>query len=254
MKKRFRLFVALALAAVTAVSLCGCARDEREAALAAYQEGMTLYNRQKQELDTLRQEAEDAAAVVEETIAAVNATVDGESFALIDGRSEYTAEAVLPDGMRVDYWLVDGQRQEGGSSITFSADGCMTVEAVLRPEKRVTCTDALMCLIDEDGNRIGEPFTELCFEDGYTDPRTGKTVDTGTVSLCVYAETDDLTTVDHWIVNGVALDVYSFVLEFNVYDLAEAMDFQPVFAACYIQHEAPDPSALPQYQSVPLPY
>ena len=241
MRETVRRICALALTAVLALGLTGCTDKEAEAAAnAAYDEAVREYERQQKELDELRARVEAAENTVEEYIAAVNATVSGGSFALIDGSAEYTAEAVCPVGMKGDHWLINSERAEGGESIRFSADGNTVIEAVFRPEKKLNAVNSFMCLVDENENVISEPFTELSFEDK------------DSVSVRVYAETDDLTTVDHWIVNGVALDAYGFVLEFYAHDITEATTFEPVFAACYTQHEAADPT--PRYQQVPLAY
>lgn len=241
MKKKLCRALALTAAILMLPCLGGCtSRAERAAAEAEYESAMAEYVRQLAELEALREQVEHEENSTDEYIAAINALFDGERFALIDGAAEYTAQAVVPEGMKVDYWLVNGERVEGGESISVPAVGGTVVEAVLRAEKRLTATDAKMCLIDADGNRVGESFTELSFEDMES------------VSVCVYTETDDLTTVDHWIINGVALDVYGYVLEFRAYDLTEATSFVPVFAACYTQHEAADPT--PRYQQVPLRY
>lgn len=241
MKKKLCRAIALTAAVLMLPCLGGCtSRAERAAAEAEYESAIAEYMRQQAELEALREQVEYEENSTDEYIAAINALFDGERFALIDGAAEYTAQAVVPEGMRVDYWLVNGERVEGGEYISVPAVGGTVVEAVLRPEKRLVATDAKMCLIDADGNRVGESFTELSFEDMES------------VSVCVYAETDDLTTVDHWIVNGVALDVYGYVLEFRAYELTEATSFVPVFAACYTQHEAAD--RTPRYQQVPLRY
>lgn len=241
MKKKLCRAIALTAAVLMLPCLGGCtSRAERAAAEAEYESAIAEYMRQQAELEALREQVEYEENSTDEYIAAINALFDGERFALIDGAAEYTAQAVVPEGMRVDYWLVNGERVEGGECISVPAVGGTVVESVLRPEKRLVATDAKMCLIDADGNRVGESFTELSFEDMES------------VSVCVYAETDDLTTVDHWIVNGVALDVYGYVLEFRAYELTEATSFVPVFAACYTQHEAADPT--PRYQQVPLRY
>lgn len=241
MKKTMRRVLALAAAMLMLPCLGGCTgKAERAAAQAEYEKAMQEYARQQAELDALRERVEHAENNADEYIAAINATVNGERFALVNEGGEYTAQAVLPEGMRVDYWLINGERVEGGESVSVPAVGGTVVEAVLRPEKWLRAVDAKMCLIDADGSRVGESFTELCFEDMES------------VSVCIYAETDDLTTVDHWIVNGVALDAYGYILEFYARDLTEATTFVPVFAACYTQHEAADPT--PRYQQVPLRY
>lgn len=241
MREPLRRIGALALTAVLTLSLTGCTDKEAEAAAnAAYDKAMREYEQQVKELDELRERAEEAENAVSEYIAAVNATVNGVSFALVDGSAEYTAQAVLPDGMKVDHWLLNGESVDGGESITFAAEGNTVVEAVFRPEKKLTAVNSLMCLVDENEKDISEPFTELNFEDRES------------VSVRVYAETNDLVTVDHWIINGVAVDINSFILEFYAHDLTEATTFEPVFAACYTQHEAADPT--PRYQQVPLSY
>ncbi len=241
MREPVRRICALVLTAVLALGLTGCTDKEAEAAAkAAYDRAVQEYEQQMKELDALRAQAEAAENAVDEYIAAVNATVNGESFALIDGSAEYTAQAVVPDGMQVDHWLINGESRDGGESIRFSAGGNTVVEAVFRPEKKLTAVNSLMCLVDENENVISEPFTELNFEDR------------DSVSVRVYTETDDLTTVDHWIVNGVAVDVYGFVLAFCAHDITEATTFEPVFAACYTRHEGEDPT--PRYQQVPLAY
>lgn len=241
MKKNMRRVLALAAVSVTMLCLGGCtSRAERAADEAEYNKAVSEYVQQKNELDALREQVEREESCVDEYIAAINATVNGESFAALDESAEYTAQAVVPEGMRFDYWLINGERVEGGENISVPAVGGTVVEAVLRAEKRLVATDAKMCLIDADGNRVGESFTELCFEDMES------------VSVCVYAETDDLTTVDHWIINGVAIDANGYILELYAHDLTGATSFVPVFAACYTQHEAADPT--PRYQQVPLRY
>lgn len=240
MRNTVRRVCAAVLCTMLVTGLTACTSKAQREANAAYEQAMKEYQRQADELEALRAETEAAESVVDEYIACVNALIGGESFARIDGRAEYTAEAVVPEGMKVDYWLLNGERTEGGETLTFPAAGGTVAEAVLRPEKKLTAINSLMCLVDENENVISEPFTELNFEDK------------DSVSVRVYAETDDLTTVDHWIVNGVAVDVYGFVLQFCVHDVDEALTVEPVFAACYTRHEGPDPT--PRYQQVPLAY
>ena len=256
MKKIFHRAVCLFLPALM-LALSGCgARVDGAAYNAALEEYIAAQQKYSQDVARLR-ELEKKVSNLESGsgmyIAAVNATVCGESFHALDGSGDYTAEAELWDGMAVDYWLVNGERVEGGSSLTFEASDNTIVEAVLREKKIVRSINSYLTFIDSEGNRVGEPFTELCFEEPYQHPMEGL-IDSGTVTVRVFAETDSLTTVDHWIMNGVALDAREYYLEFDARDISEATTFEPVFAACYIRHEAEDPSALPQYERVPLNY
>ena len=212
MKKTMRRVLALAAAMLTLPCLGGCTgRAERAAAQAEYEKAMQEYERQQAELDALRERVEHAENSADEYIAAINATVNGESFALVNEGGEYTAQAVLPEGMRVDYWLINGERVEGGESVSVPAVGGTVVEAVLRPE-----TEAI----------IGAAALQSLQQYNFTKAFMGA--------------------------NGVALDAYGYILECYARDLTEATTFVPVFAACYTQHEAADPT--PRYQQIPLRY
>lgn len=245
MRDTIRRLCALVLSAVLALSLAGCTDKEAEAAAkAAYDQAVREYEQQVKELDGLRAQAEAEESKVDAYIAAVNATVNGESFALLDGSAEYTAEAVVPEGMKVDHWLINGETADGGETVSFPAEGNTVVEAVLRQEKKLTAINSEIYIVDENDKIIDGPFTELNFED------------MGSVSVRLYSETNDLTTVDHWIVNGRAVDVpYLFALEFFAHDITEATTFEPVFAACYLRHTVEDPYAYgPVFEQVPLAY
>lgn len=245
MRDTVRRLCALILPAVLALGLAGCTDKEAEAAAReAYDRAVREYEQQVKELDELRAQAEAAENTIDEYIAAVNATVNGESFALLDGSAEYTAEAVVPEGMKVDHWLINGERVDGGESISFPAEGNTVAEAVLRPEKILTAINCDIYIVDENDKIVDGPFTELNFED------------MGSVSVRLYSETNDLTTIDHWIVNGRAIDVtYKHALEIYARDVTEATTFEPIFAACYLDHTAEDPYANgPIFQTIPLAY
>lgn len=233
--------------AVAAVVLVFCLMTSFGARLGGKQEkssepDVSEYQAQMQKLEELRKKAEAAEAKKDTYIAAVNAEFDGELFAPADG-AEHTAHAVLPEGMFVDYWLVNGEKTEGGADFTVFATEHTTLEAVFRPEKKLVSVNSFMRLLDEDGKPTGEPFTELSFEDRES------------VSVIVDTETDMLTTVDHWIVNGIAIDdAYDHYLNIYVKDITEATSFEPIFAACYLRHDAKEPQIGPLFETIPLAY
>lgn len=245
MKKFLKALCAVAVSVFVFFMLTsfGAQTGQKQEPSGTVQPDRSEYNAQLQRLDELRREAEAAEAEVQKKyyIAAVNAAFDGEPFAPADGE-EHTAQAILPDGMLVDYWLLNGERVEGGESFTLSATENTTLEPVLRKEKKLVAVNSFMYLLDENGRQTGEPFTELSFEDRES------------VSVIIMTDTDMLTTVDHWIVNSVAIDGYEHCLHIYAKNITEPMTFEPIFAACYLRHDVPIEVQWKLFETVPLAY
>ena len=78
-------------------------------------------------------------------VIAINSTIGGETLVPVDGSASFTAEAIIPEGMAVQNWEVNGAPyyEDMEPTFAFTADGYTVVEARLRPEFKVTTTNAI---------------------------------------------------------------------------------------------------------------
>ena len=161
--------------------------------LAACSNSAELEAMQK-EIDALKQEKTESIESTEqvpvaENVYVFNATIDGNSVAQITGKTELEAKAEIPEGMVVDYWTMDGTKQEDSAVDTFkfTCEKTTVVEPVFRAEKKVTAINAEMRFVDEKLKASGDKFTEFVFEKEYTNPVTNEQVTDGTIAVEVKA-------------------------------------------------------------------
>lgn len=84
-------------------------------------------------------------------VLALHSTIDGETSLFTDGATELVATAVIPEGMAVDYWELNGEPyyEDMEDTFLFTAQGNTVVDAKLRPERKVTAINAEMQFLDE---------------------------------------------------------------------------------------------------------
>lgn len=230
----FRKLLSILLTAVMLLALAGCSSDQ-ETIKTLLSQNQSL----NEELAALKADSS------EERVYTVNAFINGKDSVPVNGRTEFTAETNLEEGFTVDYWSVNGEAYADatGSSFTFTVDASAVVEAVVRPEKKVTAVNAVMYFLDQNNVSGGEEFKEFIFEDSYVNPLTGENVDGGKISLYVKAVVPAGHAVDYWLINGVKYDFDYNVLGFKVENLDEATQYEPVF--CKLQE-----TQVPQQPSV----
>lgn len=182
-----------------------------------------------------------------DVVTATHALIDGKSAVTIDGSTELTAEADIPDGMAVDYWELNGQAlyEETGASFTFTAEGNTAVGAVLRPECKVTAVNAQLQFLNDDAKPAGEAFTEFVFEDDYENPVTGQTLAGGLITVYVKAVVPSGYALDYWTINGVPYYYGSTVTAFTVQELDEATVYEAVLREVSAPVTVPKPVATP---------
>ena len=217
------------LLALTMLALTGCGS---KAELEAKQAEVDALNGQVESLSnqikTLTGEKEALAS--QNTLQAINATVDGQNVLEFSGEASFTASAVLAEGQFVDHWLLNGQLQENTSedTFTFTVNSDAVVQAVLREEKKVTTINAELRFLDEKGNPAGDPTTEVVFEEDYTNPVTGETCEGGKISAEIKAVIPAGKIVDYWLINGVQYYLGTGVSAFVVEGLDETTTYEVV--------------------------
>ncbi len=180
-------------------------------------------------------EASEEPLPPEENVLLFHAAVGGESTVPVSGET-VTAEAVISEeGIRVDHWAVNGVHfpEETKDTFSFTADSASAVEAVLRPEKKVTTINAEMRFLNEKGKPAGEAFTEYVFEHRpydmpYAHPITGEDVENGTVTVYVEAVVPRGYRIAYWLINGVPYYFDDTVEAFTVVDLDETTVYEVV--------------------------
>lgn len=139
------------------------------------------------------------------TVVALNATIEGSTTAVSDGKTALTADAVLAEGQSVDHWEINGVAQENSANATFSFTATETtvVKAVISEEKKLTTVNCSIRFLDAKGKAAGDKLTEFVFGDPYTNPVTKAEVTDGTISFQVKAEVPSDKVIDYWKINGV---------------------------------------------------
>ena len=138
----------------------------------------------------------------------VNARVEGEERLLLTAEMEgaYLARAVLPEGMMVDHWEIDGVTVDPGErrySLAFSSEGVDRVEAVLRPERTVRCGEhAYLQFLDEGNNSAGPLYRTVDFEHAYLSPGTEQLCPGGKIDAIVLPLIPEGMELDYWLVDG----------------------------------------------------
>ncbi|MBQ3276355.1 MAG: hypothetical protein IJH47_04765 [Oscillospiraceae bacterium] len=138
-------------------------------------------------------------------IALINARVDGKEILDLTEEGRYLARAVLPEGYTVDHWEVNGEPVDAGGrlySLEFDSEGVWKVEAVLREERRVTCVNAYLQFVDEDGQPAGWMYEDVCFEYDYTVPTTGERHPGGTITARVLPIDPEEYEPYYWLIDG----------------------------------------------------
>ena len=177
----------------------------------------------QQELDALKNKS------AEYTVHVLNATVDGKSSVTVTKETELTATAELEDGQVVDSWLVGGKKQKAeGDTLVFTVRKDTVVQAVVRPEKKVTTINAELRFLDEKGKAAGDALTEFVFEKDYENPVTKETCEGGKISCEIKAVVPAGKVVDHWKINGVPYYYNTGISSFVVEDLDEATEYEVV--------------------------
>ncbi len=136
----------------------------------------------------------------------INARVDGMSSLRIAEEGRFLARAVLPEGMAVDHWLLNGEPTDAGDrrfSLEFDSEGVDTVEAVLREELTVRCGEkAYIQFLDENGDPAGVKYDSVGFEFDYTVPLTGEEHPGGTITAMVLPVIPLEWELDYWTIDG----------------------------------------------------
>ena len=164
------------------------------------------------------------------SVFAFNALIDGKPVAELTEKTTVTATAEPEEGFVVDYWKVNGVKQEDSASNTFAyeAEEMAALEPVFRAEKKVTAVNCKFQFLDAKGKANGDSFEEFVFEEAYTNPLTGAEVADGTITLGVTAIIPSGYVVDYWKINGVPYRYGSTVTYMVVENLDEATEFEVV--------------------------
>lgn len=220
MKNSFVKTVLLILAAVMMFSLTACGEPE------PLPEAPKV---DPSEFTALEERLAAAETDRESYVFLINASANGETVLSVDGETEITVSAALPEGMKLEQWTVNGVSLNTlDESITVTVSENTVIKAEYRPMKKVTCIDCSAQFLNYYEDNGGESFTELVFEEDYLNTFTGMTEEGGSLLLHVEAPQFTGKILDHWLVNGQALSIPDTVQGFNAY-ITEATTFQPVF-------------------------
>lgn len=210
--------LSIVLAMVLIISMAGCfSKDELNAK-------QTQIDQLQAQIDAL-QNAPEANLVY-----ALNATIDGQNMKTITQATTLNAQAVLSEGQVVDHWEVNGEVQAEAKDETFSftASEHTIVEAVLRPEKKVTTVNCKIRFLNEKNEATGDSYEEFVFEKPYIHPISETEIENGTITVQVKAEIPSGYVLDYWKINGVEYHFANTVNSFIVKDLDEATEYEAV--------------------------
>lgn len=213
-------YLIIALVLCMGVSLCACGESEPIPVAPVLDPN---------ELAEAQAAIDAAKADVSQYAFLINASADGETIVALDGETSLSICADVPEGMKLAGWTVNGtavNTMDEQLELTLSEN--TVVKAEFRPVKRVVCHNCTMQFLNyyEDGG--GESFSEFNFEDDYVNSFTGLPQPGGSLLLCVQAPIPAGKNLDHWLINGVAMDVPGTVNIFNAY-VTGAAEFEPVF-------------------------
>ena len=224
--------LAIALAVILVLGLCACSGDQ-ETVKTLLEQNQAL----TEELATLK------AAIPTDHIYCVNSSINGQTSISAPQEGTYTATAIIPEGMTVDYWTLNGITQGcTDDSFTFTASGGAVVEAVLRPEKTIETINAHMYFLDANKKPAGESFKKFVFEDSYKHPISGQTEAEGVISVYIEAEIPQGHMVDYWLINGVIYDTEYSISGLWVEYQTESAVYEPVFAKIPEAPQTPEPT------------
>lgn len=188
-------------------------------------------------------------------VLALHSTIDGETSLFTDGATELVATAVIPEGMAVDYWELNGEPyyEDMEDTFLFTAQGNTVVDAKLRPERKVTAINAEMQFLDEKNKPKGDAFTEFVFEEDYENPVTKEAMPGGWITVNVEAVIPRGYDVDYWLINGVPYYYSRTVRSFKVYDLNEATEYEVVLKKESAPSSTPKPTPKPTSKPTQAP-
>ncbi len=164
-------------------------------------------------------------------ITLINARVDGKEILELTEEGHYLARAVLPEGYTVDHWEVNGEPVDTGGrlySLEFDSEGVWKVEAVLREELRVTCVNAYLQFLDENGKAVGEMYEEISFEYDYTVPATGAKHPGGSVTVFVSPLLPQGQELDYWLIDGEKVESEKPARGILLQDLDHSVEIEAV--------------------------
>lgn len=184
------------------------------------------------------QQQPEAEPITQNKLVAVNARINGKAEVEFSGAGAFLAQAVLPEGMAVDHWEINGvpaDNQGRRYSLDFTVDTSALIEAVLRPELKVTSINAVMRFVNERGRPEGPVFNEFIFEKDYYNEATEEVNEGGLITLHVEADVPRDYEIDYWKINGVPYFFDREVDEFIVVNLDETTVYEVV-----LRHEDDD--------------
>lgn len=209
--------IALLLALMLLMSLTACGNEELEA-----------------ELESLKAQVQDLQqqepAPEGNKLQTVGATVDGKTLVEFVEATTFTATAVVPEGLVLDHWQINGQPVEGeqGQTLSFRAEDNCIVSAHFREEKKLTTINAELRFLNAEGVGAGDTYTEFVFEENYVNPITNETCEGGRISAEIRAVVPAGKKVDYWRINGVEYRYNPAVTSFVVDNLDEATTYEVV--------------------------
>lgn len=183
-------------------------------------------------------------------IALVNAQVNDSPVLSVTDEGLFLARAVLPEGMTVDHWELNGEPVDAGErrfSLEFSSEGVKSVEAVLREERHVTCVNAYLQFLDEDGNPAGWMYEDVCFEYDYTVPTTGEEHPGGSITAVVLPIDPEAEEPYYWIIDGEKVwkgEGYTPAREIRLEELDRSVHIELVYQHGYRNRELSEPIVL----------
>lgn len=184
------------------------------------------------------QQQPEAEPIAQNKLVGVNARINGNTEVEFSGTGAFLAQAVLPEGMAVDHWEINGvpaDNQGRRYSLDFTVDTSALIEAVLRPELKVTSINAVMRFVNERGRPEGPVFNEFIFEKDYYNEATEEVNEGGLITLHVEADVPRNYEIDYWKINGVPYFFDREVEEFIVVNLDETTVYEVV-----LRHEDDD--------------
>jgi outer membrane murein-binding lipoprotein Lpp len=151
------------------------------------------------------------------------------------GSATITAAAVIPEGMALDHWSVNGAPLEDSQvQITVDADGNTVIEAVMRAELKVTAVNAYIQLLSDKGEPEGDKLAEYVFEE-----EEGQLV-----SIYIHAEIPSGYEVDYWLIDGVAHHFNKTVTSIKMYNLDASAAYEVVLKKKAATGQSPNPSSV----------
>lgn len=257
------------LVILTLFSLTACGSNSNNADLEAMKYQMRLMQQQLDEAkqagyepsapaDTQTPAPEPVAPFEEESgdlILALHSAIDGETMLIVDGQTELTATATIPEGMAVDYWELNGlpYYEDMEETFSFTTQGNTAVDARLRMEHKVTTINAEMQFLDSKGKPKGETFTEFVFEEDYENTVTHETLPGDWITVFVKAAVPKGYAVDYWLINDVPYYYNRTVTSFTVHDLNETTVYEVVLKKENAPSSTPKPTNKPTQQPVATP-